>query len=248
MKKINFVIVCLLIYIVFISTIDLFRTMTVFNKINMSLEGISKQSKNLLTIVQKNQQKTEEVLSGYNLQINNKITELSKETDKQAKSLGAALDEVRISNCREIEELKGLIVSYTEEVKEKKAAENLLVINALIESDNLTQQLLDEGSIEYEKEDFTAAVKVYKKILELNSSNKEALCFYNASLYYQNPGDGTTFPGIKNNLIPLLEGTTLTNDEKETALNVLLGISREEGNADSLKQYQHLLQLLEEGE
>ncbi len=227
--------------------IHLFRIKTVFYEINKNLDSIFKQiennkintdlkTKNLLTFVQQNQLHTEEILSGYNLQLDTKIIQLSKDSDKQRRSLGIALDEVR-----------SLILLEIEEVKNKKAVENLLSVNALVESDNSTQQLLGEGSLKYKDEDFTAAVKVYKKVLDIDSSNKKALCYFNASLYYQNPGDGSTFPGIKNDLIPLLEENALTIDEKVTALNVLIGISREEGNAAPLKQYQDALQQLEEG-
>ncbi|MCD6397839.1 MAG: hypothetical protein J7L71_09890, partial [Spirochaetaceae bacterium] len=82
--------------------------------------------------------------------------------------------------------------------------------------------------------------------LDIDSDNKEALCYFNASLYFQNPGDGSNFTGIKNDLIPLLEGNTLANEEERTALNVLIGISREEGKADSLQKYQDALHIFED--
>ena len=127
------------------------------------------------------------------------------------------------------------------------SSEDLLsALNKAVESDYQKQQLLNKGSLEYENENFTEAIKVYKKILNIDSTNTKAQCYYNASLYYQNPGDGSNFPGIKNDLIPLLEGNGLTNDEKRTALNVLIGISREEGRVDSLQKYQDALHILED--
>ena len=245
-KKYNFIIVCFLIFIVLTSMIDLFRTITGFNEINKKLESISKQTKNLITSIQKNQLNTEKIVSGFSLQINNKITELSEAADTQAGILGTALDEVRTSSLLQIEEVKSLIASYTEEVKNKKASENLLVVNALVESDILIQQLLSEGSVEYGEEDFTAAVKVYRNVLDIDPSNAEALCYFNASLYYQNPGDESKFSGLKKNLIPLLEGNLFPGDKELSALNVLLGISREEGDSVSIKQYQDALKKLEE--
>jgi tetratricopeptide (TPR) repeat protein len=228
-------------------TIGLFRTITGFNEINKKLESISRQTENLVTLVKENHLNTKETISGFSLHINEKITELSKDAEEQIRNIDTTLLRICSSNFKEIEKVKSLITFYTEEVKNKKAAEHLLFVNTLVESDNSTQQLLGEGFLKYQEEDFTASIKIYKKILAIDFSNKEALCFFNASLYYQNPGDRTIFPGIKKDLIPLLKEKTLTKDEAATALNVLIGISREEGNADSLKQYQGALQQLEAG-
>lgn len=235
MKKFIFGTIVLLIVIIIISTILLFR-----------MEAVSSEIRMNLNLAQKNQLDTKEILSAYNLQLNTKIAELAKDTDRQNNVLCTALEGVRNSTLIEIGKVKSLLLSYTEEVKTEKAAERLLAVNALVESDNLTQQLLGEGSARYEKEDFTAAVKVYKKILDIDSTNTEALCYFNASLYYRNPGDGSNFSGIKNDLVSLLEEKALSKYEELTALNVLMGISREEGNAGSLKKYQDALQKLKE--
>ncbi len=245
-KKFIFITVCLLIFIVITLTIDLFRTITGINEVNNELESISRQNENLVTLVQENQQNTKETISGFSLHLNEKITELSKDAEKRNRKFDIAFFDLRKSSRMEIDEVKSLITFYIEEVKNKKTAENLLFLNTLVESDIQIQQLLNEGSVKYRDEDFTAAVKVYRKILDIDPFNVEAICYFNASLYYQNPGDESNFSGIKNDLILLLKENVLTKDEELTVLNVLVGIKREEGNADSLIQYQDFLQKLAE--
>ncbi len=225
MRKLIFVNTGLIITIIF--TIFLFQVRATTLKINKSL-----------ILVQKNQLNLEEKISKYNLQLNKKITELTKETEEGNRNLGITLIKAGSSYLTEIEEVKSLIVFNTEAVNNKNAAEQLFRINALVEADNLIQQLLDEGALKYRGEDFTAAIKVYEKILDIDPSNTEALCYFNASLYYQNPGDGSNFPSMKSDLIPLVEEGELVGENKRNALLVLIGIGREEGDSTSLKQYE----------
>lgn len=257
MKKIDYIIVSLLILLVILSIIFLFRMKSSSSDITESFDIINKEIKNnktntdikinkILTLVDKNQQNIEEIIGKLDLQLNSKMIELSRDNERQGKILGIALDEVQRSNLMEIEELKGLLASYKESVDNKNAVEHLLKINTLVESDVSIQQLLYEGSAEYSEGNYPASVKKYRKILDLDSSHAEALCYLNASLYYQNPGDGSNFSEIKNDLISLLDGDILSKDKKVIALNVLLGISHEEGNSDSINKYQENLKHLEE--
>lgn len=246
MKKYNLIRVCFLIFIVITLTIDLFCTITGFNETNKKLESISSQTRNLVTLVQENQLNTNKTISDLSLQINNKITELSKDAEEQSWILSIAINDVKSSSLMEIEAVKNLIISYTEEVKKKKAVENLIAVNALVESEVLMQQYLSEGSFEYENENFTEAINVYKKIIDIDPTNAEAICYFNASMYFQNPGDGSNFPGIKKDLIFFLEGNTLTYDEERTTLNVLIGIGMEEGDLPSLEIYRDALHQLED--
>ncbi len=171
-----------------------------------------------LNIVQEKQVNLETLISKLDLQVNGTITELSNNSDKQNKILNISINGV-----------KNLITSYTEELKNKNISERLVVVNALVESDSLVQQLLGDGALKYRAGNFTEAIQIYKKILDIDASNIEAVCFYNASLYYQNPGDSSIFSGIKTNLIPLLEDQAFTKNQERTALSILEGISMEEG-------------------
>ncbi len=200
-----------------------------FSILFFQAKSVTLEINKTLNTLQQKQLNVEEIISKLDLKINKKIAVLSKDAEEQSSILGLAVIEAKTSSLVEIEKVKSLIMTYTEKVKTKNAAERLLIVNALVESDGPLQQFLSEGFIEYKKEDFTAAVKIYKKILYIDPSNTEALCYFNASLYYQNPADGSSLPGIKNDLIPLLEEKVLTKDEELTALNVLAGISREEG-------------------
>ncbi len=223
-------------YIVVV-TVLFFQAKTAFLEINKSLNT-----------VQENQMNFETLISRFYLQLNQKIIELSKDTEDQNRNLGIALNKVKNSNLMAIGEVKNLIATYTAEVKNKNAVTRLLAVNALVESDGSTQQLLGEGTLKYNEGNFTEAIKVYRSILDADPSNTEALCYHNVSLYYQNPGDRSNFPGIRKNLIPLLEGDLISSNDKSMVLNVLLEISREESDSASMKQYQNALQQLEDGE
>ncbi len=115
----------------------------------------------------------------------------------------------------------------------------------IAESDSTINKLLQKGKMLYEKKEFTEAKPEYKKILTLNPGQKEALIYYNASLYYLNPGDESTFPGIKKRLVPLIEEKDLGGEGKRTVFTVLLGISREDGDRASEKKYEAALKHLE---
>ena len=221
--------------IIIIFAISIFQTKGIISEIDKSL-----------ILVQQNQLDLKEIISKLDLHLNEKIKELSSDTKEQIRNIGITLLEISISNSVELEKVKSLITFYTEEVKNKKEAEHLFFVNNMVESDISIHNLLRKGSINYKKEEFTEAVVVYKNILDIDPSNTEAICYFNASLYYQNPGDESNFSGIKNDLVLLLKENVLTKDEELTVLNVLIGIKREEGNADSLIQYQDALQKLAE--
>ena len=114
-------------------------------------------------------------------------------------------------------------------------ADNFENIN--IESDNLIQQLLSEGFTKYNNGEFTKSLGIYKKILDINTSNTEALCYYNASLFYQNPGDGSNYYSMKKDLVPLLEAGNLPVEMEKTILNLFIGINMEEGNSYQSEKY-----------
>lgn len=240
MKKINYVILGLLILLVSLSVIFFFQTKAAFSDAADNLDTVLglvqqdlvliQQNQQNLVIIQQNQQNLEESIDNVDLQLTTKITELSKDTEKQRSVFGIALNKV-----------KNLIVSYTEEAKNKNAAERLLAVNALVESDNSTKQLLSKGFFEYENENFPRAIKLYKEVLDMDSGNIKALCYHNASLYYRSPGDVSIFTGIKKSLIHLLEKKVLSKNEELTTLNVLMGISMEESDSVLQIKYQNAL-------
>jgi tetratricopeptide (TPR) repeat protein len=182
-----------------------------------------------LDLLFQNQQHIKNLVTKLNIQTNTKVIELTKAAEVRHNNLLTDLLVKFNLTRKEIGEMKNLLVSYKEEVQDKNTVESIEFINTTVETDNFLQQLLAEGFTKYQKENYSEALKLYKQILEIDDSNTEALCYYNASLYYQNPGDGSIFSEIKNDLIPLLEAKVLSKEEELTALNILIGIGLEEG-------------------
>jgi len=257
MKKLNYVIICLLILLVFIFTIILIRTnkqldevYTNFDVLNKQIESIGTNSEiqtaETLTLLQLNQQKMEDLLAKLDLQLNMKIVDISNNAETQNTILNRAIKSIGSSGSLEVKDVKDILLAYIEEDKEYKEADSIKTEITTVETDVLIQQLLDESLTMYQEENFTTAIKVYRKILDIDPSNVEAKCYLNASQYYQNPGDGSNFYIMKSDLIPLLEENILSYDEERTTLNVLIGIGMEEGDSTFSKIYQDKLQKLEE--
>ena len=110
----------------------------------------------------------------------------------------------------------------------------------LVEQDYRKQKLLTEGKNLYGRGAFGKSASVYRKVIALDPAATNAIIYYSASLYYQNPGDESTYHTAKKNLVPLLETKDLPAGEKRIILDVLAGISREEGDTASLGRYQRM--------
>ncbi len=220
MKKINFKIVILILFIVAISGIQ-------FLYLNSLKTGIINTE--TLIVVQKNQHNIEENILKFDLKLNTRMDELFLKTMDQIISIKSLKQVIESKGISEVKELKDLFNVYLEQVEKHIAAERLLVLKETVESDFLIQALLDQGFSRYRNKDFTEALKIYKEILDMDSKNKKAICYFYASLYYQNPGDSTHYSDIKTNLSLLLEIDVLTKEEELTLLNILKGISLEEG-------------------
>ena len=238
-KLFYFIIVLLFIIICFFVFLIIFQQ-------NRHSEEITNFKK--LDLVIENQQKIETILFENSLHIITEITKLSRTIEEQSANLNDTQIGMQKLNKFEIDQIKSLIIAYSEEVKNINKIEKVDFTQRKAEADYSVHQLLIEGYIKYKAGDFSDAVKVYKKILEIDPSNTEALCYSNTALYYQNPGDSSNLSEIKNSLVPLLEGKILKENDERTVLRVLIGISMEEGNIVSLNIYKDALQKLEEGE
>lgn len=192
-------------------------------------------------LIQLNQQKINESI----LKLDIRITKLLKVTEEGNKVLHDQYVLFSKRNIAEIKKLKTLVKESLNKMALEKRIHAQHENSRTVETDYSKQQLLKKGWELYKWNDFTASIKIYKKVLDIDPSNTESLIFYNASLYYQNPGDESNFSGIKKDLVPLIEDKKLTGDEERTALKVLIGISREEGDSTSLKRYQDALKQLE---
>ncbi len=188
-------------------------------------------------LIQLNQQKINESI----LKLDIRITELLKVTEEGNKVLHDQYVLFSKRNFVEIKKLKTLIRESLNKMALEKRIHAQHENSRTVETDYSKQQLLKKGRAKYGDKDFTVSGKIYKRVLDIDSNDTEAILYYNASLYYQNPGDESNFPGIKKNLIPLIQSGELTAGEKKTALEVLAGINREAGDAESLEKYQRAL-------
>jgi tetratricopeptide (TPR) repeat protein len=199
-----------------------------------------------LSQIIQNQQETSDLISKLYLNQNNHISDLYFGIEEQSRVRGIALFENIKSQSKNIQIVKNLIVANTSDPDKNKDNLNRVVANSLVESDYLIQKLLDEGLYKYKEKNFTEAISVYNEILNIDSLNTKALCYYNTSLYKRNPGDSSNFYSIIYNLNSLIEMDVLNQEEKTAVFDVLLGISREEGNTDSIKKYLDALKHLQD--
>ncbi len=118
MKKLNYIIICLLILLVSIFTIMLIRSnkqidgvSTKFNVLNKQIESFKAnadiQSSETLTLIQSNQHKMEDLLAKLDLQLNSKIVDISQDAETQNISLNHAIEELGSSGSLKINEVRG---------------------------------------------------------------------------------------------------------------------------------------------
>ena len=241
MKKFYWFLASVIIFEVIIFGVNIFFTNKHILQSKKYFVYFQNESEKFISLINERQEKTEKNISKSNSQLTSNIEVFLSTKDKQNQTLLNNILDTGYNNRKLIEQIHLFPDSYITETDNTDNNEN-----TIIESDFLLQTLLDQGFSTYSNNDFTKAVKIYKKILDIDSDNKEALCYFNASLYFQNPGDESNFFKIKKALLPLLETKTLSSDQKLTTLNVLIGISREEGDSAFIKQYQDDLQELEE--
>jgi len=220
MKKLEISILVLFIIFIFYANRN-FKIL--FENINKELTSINlilnKNTENIKYYIEENIYKLDK-------QLKFQISGQSQKSDDQYRNLSLAIESLKIDS----------------------ESENLRSVITIVENDNLLQLLLKEGNSYYNKKDFVEAQKIYKKILDIDPNIKKALCYFSASQYYQNPGDSSNYYNIKNNLIPLINKNILTKEVNVTALNVLLGISREEGDTELQIYYKDALLQVGEGE
>ncbi len=232
MKKIDFIVVVLILYIGAISGIQFLSLNSlrynILHKLDMQYKEIINTETQIK--VQNNLHNIEENISKLDSKFNTGIDELLIKSQDQSISLNSLSKDIRSKKFPEVKELKDLLFVYIDNVEKYIANEKQVALIETVEADFLIQILLDQGFSRYSNKDFTEALKIYKEVLDLDSKNKKALCYFSASLYYQNPGDSTHYSVIKNKLTPLLEADVLTEEEKSTVLNILKGISLEEGS------------------
>ncbi len=195
----------------------------------------------MLTSIQFDQKKTEDLVVKWGMQLNTQIAGISKDAAVQNINLNRTIKSIGSSGFPEVKDVKDILLAYIEEDKEDKKANRIKTEITTAETDIELYQLLNESFTMYQAENFTAAIKTYKNVLDIYPSNSEALCYFNASLYYQNPGDIDNFFTIKRDLVPLLERENLSVDEERTALNVLKSIAMEGGDSALQIEYQNAL-------
>ena len=219
MKKFDFIIVGLILFVGAISGIQFLFLNSLKFEILKKLDMQYKEIKDTETIikVQENLRSIEENISKLDLHLNTRIDKIIKAMD-QSISFNNLIEDIGSKESPEVKELKDL--------------EGKLLVDSIetVEADFLIQKLLDQGFFKYSNKNFTEALKIYKEVLDLNPGNSEAICYFYISLYYQNPGDSTHYSDIKNNLTPLIQADILIEKEKSTVLNILKGISLEDGS------------------
>ena len=232
MKKINLLIVVIILYLGAISGIQFLSLNSLKYEILEKLDIQYKEIKDTETqiVFQKNLQNIEENISKLDVKFDTRIDELLIKLRNQSISLNNLCKNIDSKEFPEVKELRDLLFIYIDNVEKYIANEKQVASIETVEADFLIQILLDKGFLKYSNKNFTEALKIYKEVIDLDSENAKALCYFSASLYYQNPGDSTHYSDIKNNITPLLEAEILTKEEESTILTILKGISLEEGS------------------
>ncbi len=124
---------------------------------------------------------------------------------------------------------------------------NKTAVNKIVENDYKKQQLMEEGTALYSREEYGKSAKLFNRILNNDPEDQHAAVYYWASVFRQNPGDESSFTGIKKNLMPLIGSKQLGREEEYTVLEVLAGISREQDNKADEERYGNLLKKMDGG-
>ncbi len=124
---------------------------------------------------------------------------------------------------------------------------NQTAANKIVENDYKKQQLMEEGAALYSREEYGKSAELFNRILNDDPENQHAAVYYWASVFRQNPGDESIFTGIEENLTPLMGSTQLGREEEHTVLEVLEGISREQGNDTAVERYGNMLKKMDGG-
>lgn len=112
-------------------------------------------------------------------------------------------------------------------------------------NDYRIQTLMEEGAGFYGDKDYGRAAAAFKKILGYDGENRRALVYYCASVFKLNPGDETETGKLKKILEPLTVEGQLEGRDRYTAIEVLQGISVEEGDSAAAQKYAWLLKKME---
>jgi len=248
MKKIQEL--CIVLIIAFVTTegISFFILQKKIDMILLTSEDLKQRNKNILTslkfiqsrqqVIQKNIIVIPELLSSQEGKIVEKILMVKNTALKSERQYFNQLKKFRIEIDSSLDQIDE-DVHFHEKIHQEELG--------IAESDATINDLLQKGKMLYEKKEFAKAEQEYRKILTLNPGQTEALVYYSASLYYLNPGDESNYHTAKKNLVPLLETKDLPAVEKRTILDVLAGISREEGDTASLEKYQRMQKQMEGG-
>ncbi|MCF6335829.1 MAG: hypothetical protein L3J12_08820 [Spirochaetales bacterium] len=262
MKKSNYITVCFLILL-------LIGFVLFFQFYKNANRETDKKIEQLYRITEENHEDLENLIILFESEVNRNITDssmgLSKETTSAFERLERSfsyyfrtmeiltsdlhekLQENLLENSSRLGADFSLILKYLTDASSNKIAVALSSVSRSVEMDYKKEQMLEEGFLRYTEEDYTAAVKIYEKVLYLDPDNAEALCYSNASLFYRNPGDGSNYYKIKRDIVPLLDLNDLPVDVEKTVLDLLIGISREEGSSDQTGKYQAMLNMLTGG-
>ena len=112
-------------------------------------------------------------------------------------------------------------------------------------NDYKRQVLMEEGTGFYGDKNYGRAAAAFKKVLGFDGENRLALVYYCASVFKLNPGDDTETRKLKKILEPLTGDSRLEWKERYTAIEVLQGISIEEGDSAAAHKYADLLKNME---
>ena len=113
------------------------------------------------------------------------------------------------------------------------------------ENDYRIQMLMEEGSGFYRDKEYGRAAAAFKKILGYDAENRRALVYYCSSVFKLNPGDEVENWKSKKILEPLTDEGQLEWRDRYTAIEVLQGISVEEGDNAAAQKYAGLLEKME---
>ncbi len=90
-------------------------------------------------------------------------------------------------------------------------------------------ELYAEGKAVFKEGRYSDSLEIYKKLLVLDGSSAEAVVFYNASLFYLNPGDESNYFVIKKSLEAVAADKKCGQDLQQIIRDIFAAISREEG-------------------
>ena len=174
------------------------------------------------------------------------IMENSKKDSDSAASLVELLEgqAKKINKCLEVTaEMKSRTGTLQKQIASMGNSLNLVSKENMLPNDKKEElqytddnpaikDLYAEGKALFQAARYSDSIDLYKRLLILDSTSTEAIVYYNASLFYLNPGDESNYYRIRKSLESALTKQDCREDLQQIIRGVYRSISREDEGSE----------------